>query len=121
MQIIFICLICRHVSSIFIEKFRAYELQKYGTFDVHGVPRAKYETLLGGVQYFFICFLIGFICKEMLVIERNLLPLRLQICVLWVIVDLVTSFSTRLYMSMVYFLKIGMETKINIATLMKVQ
>ena len=63
LKVIFICLTCRHCASFFIELWRRYEIEKFGKLDVYGVPGAKYEGMCGGMQYFFICFLIGFISK----------------------------------------------------------
>lgn len=110
-KIIFTCLTARHGFSFFVELFRRYEIERYGKVDVYGVPGARFEGMLGGLQYFFICFLIGFICKQMLVIERKKLPWRLNMCVLWIIVDLISSFSTRLYLTLMYYLKIKYEIK----------
>ena len=50
-----------HVTSYFIEIFRKIDIEKSGVADVHGVPHAKYESMLLALQYFYICFLIGYI------------------------------------------------------------
>ena len=50
-----------HIGSYFIEIFRRNEIDKKGRFDVHGTMRAPIESNLALLQYFYVCFMIGFI------------------------------------------------------------
>ena len=117
----FTCLIVRHVGSWFIEILRRYEIENHGKLDIYGVPRARYESYLQGVQYFYICVLLGVIGKEMMAIDRKTLNFELQMCVVWVIVDLSICFLTRIYISLVYYLKIGGEIRANFTSMITVQ
>ena len=115
------CLIVRHVNSWFIELMRRYEIEHYGKLDMHGVPRAKYESYLQSVQYFYICVLLGVIGNKLIAIDRTILNFELQMCVLWIIVDLSTCFLTRIYISLIYYLKISGEIRANFTTMISVQ
>lgn len=64
-------LFCEHVATYFIELFRRYDIEKNGVMDINGVPRAPCESILGTIQYFVICFLIGYIIKELIAVERS--------------------------------------------------
>jgi hypothetical protein len=40
-------LVIEHVLSFSIEWFRKYEIERSGILDINGVPRGKYESMLG--------------------------------------------------------------------------
>ena len=76
LQSIFIVLFVEHVATYFIELFRRYDIEHNGVLDINGIPRAKTESLLSTVQYFVICFLIGYIIKELIAVDRSHIPIR---------------------------------------------
>lgn len=114
---IFVALLIEHVTSYFIELYRRYDIAKNGQLDINGVPRAKTESALATFQYFYICFLIGYILKELVEINRQHVPPNVNLCLQWLVVDCVLMLMTRLYISFALWLKITGEITKNIITL----
>ena len=73
-------MLIEHIASYLIELFRRYDIAKNGQMDINGVPRAKTESILATIQYFFICFLIGYILKEIISIHREHMPYQINLC-----------------------------------------
>lgn len=121
LQTIFIGLMIEHVASYFIELFRRYDIEKNGVLDINGVPRAKAESLLATIQYFFICFMIGFILQKLINIERDKCPIWISLCLQWTIIDMSLMLLTRMYISLALFLKQEGEIVKNIYSLFDVQ
>lgn len=48
-----------HFANMAIESFRKYDIEANGQLDFYMVPRAKTETVLETIQYFYICFILG--------------------------------------------------------------
>ena len=65
------CLLFEHICGYLIEFFRQYDIDKNGQLDSYGVPRAKTESLLGTIQYFFICLIIGYVIKTIMGMDRD--------------------------------------------------
>lgn len=121
LEAIFAGLMIEHVSSYFIELFRRYDIEKNGVLDINGVPRAKFESLLATLQYFFICFMIGFILQKLIAIDRTDCPIRIALCLQWTIVDMSIMLLTRIYINLALYLKQTGEIVRNIYTLSDVQ
>ena len=117
LKAILIALLIEHITSYFIELFRRYDIAKNGQLDINGVPRAKTESLLATFQYFYICFLIGYILKEVIEIDRTQFPLHINLCIQWILVDGLLMLTTRVYISFALWLKINGEITKNIFTL----
>jgi len=118
---IFSALLIEHVASYFIELFRRYDIKYNGRLDINGVPRAKSESFLATLQYFYICFLIGYILKEVIEIDRDLMPYQVNMCLQWLIVEGILMLSTRIYVNLVLWLRITGEITKNIFTLQFIQ
>lgn len=110
-------LFAEHAATYFIEVFRRYDIEQNGVMDINGVPRAKTESLLSTVQYFVICFLIGYIIKELIAVDRSHIPIREHFCLLWLIVDGAMMLMSRVYNSFALYLKIDGELTRNMFTL----
>ena len=110
-----------HVASYFIELFRRFDIKYNGQLDINGVPRAKTESMLATVQYFYICFLIGYILKEIIEIDRSVMPYQVNLALQWLIVDGILMLVTRIYVNLVLWLRIKDEVTKNIFTLQFIQ
>jgi hypothetical protein len=106
LQAIFSILFIEHIASYCIEIFRRYDIEKNGKIDINGVPRAKTESLLNTFQYFIVCFLIGYIIKELIAIDRTQLPIYESFALLWLIFDGCNMLLSRIYLSYAMVLKI---------------
>ena len=106
LQAIFGILFIEHFVSYWIEIFRRYDIEKNGKMDINGVPRAKTESLLNTAQYFIVCFLIGYIIKELIAIDRTQLPIYESFALLWLIFDGCNMLLSRIYLSYAMLLKI---------------
>ena len=98
-----------HISSYLIEIFRHYEVEKYGVVDVNGIPRAKYERILSAVQYFYACFLIGYIAQEIADFKLEECSSRVSLCLLWIMVDMVMMLATRLFLTLALYMKLNSQ------------
>lgn len=49
-----------HGLGYFIAIFRSYDIENNGILDINGVPRGKVESLLGALQFFYVCLILGF-------------------------------------------------------------
>ena len=117
MHTIFTALLIEHVASYFIELFRRYDIKYNGKLDINGVPRAKSESFLATLQYFYICFLIGYILKEVIEIDRDIMPFQINMGLQWLIVDGILMLSTRVYVNLVLWLRITGEITKNLFSL----
>lgn len=84
--------------------------------DSYGVPRAKTESLLGTIQYFFICLIIGYVTKTMMGMDSEVF-VQLSFATLWIAVDSIMMLFSRIYITVCMYLKISGEITKNIYTL----
>jgi len=87
--LIFTLLAVEHIGSFAFQLFRRYEIMHYGKLDHNGVAYAKYESMLRFVQYFYICFVIGYTVNILKDIDRSILPLLFDLAMQWIVVDMV--------------------------------
>jgi hypothetical protein len=62
-----VCLMVEHVLGYAIEYFRSYDIYKNGKIDINGIKRAPIETLVGNIQFFVVCLLLGFTVKHFMI------------------------------------------------------
>lgn len=120
-QVIMVLLCIEHATCYFIEMFRRWEVDKSGIHDVNGIPRAPIESWLSLVQYFYIFFLIGFISQKMLTVDRAIMPFRVQLATLWILVDTLVMFMSRIFIAFALRVKQTGELVKNMYTLYMVQ
>ena len=84
------------------------------------MPRAKTESLLGTIQYFFICLIIGYVIKTIMGMDREVF-IHLSFAVLWIAVDSIMMLFSRVYITICMYLKISGEIIKNIYTLVSLQ
>ena len=61
---IMICLLIEHIFGMVIDYYRVGDIYKNGKIDMNGIKRAPTETLLGNIQFFIDCLIIGFALKH---------------------------------------------------------
>lgn len=110
------CLLFEHICGYLIEFFRHYDIEKNGQMDSYGVPRAKTESLLGTIQYFFICLIIGYVTKTLMGMDSEVF-VQLSFATLWIAVDSIMMLFSRIYITVCMYLKISGEITKNIYTL----
>ena len=118
---IFILLVIEHALSYGFETFRRYEIDEKGVLDINGIPRAPIESWLALLQYFYICFLIGFIVQRLLNIDRHIMPFKVQLATIWILLKMLIMFTTRMYIRLALRMKLSGEVSKNIQTLFMVQ
>ena len=69
LHIIMCALIVEHFTSYFIQYFRQYDIENYGELDIQGVPQAKRESAIANIQYLFVCLIVGYSVKQLVMLD----------------------------------------------------
>ena len=64
-------MIIRHIIFYIAGIFRKYELKRYGTPDIHGIIRAKWESYLRTSEVVIDWFAFGYVLKHMIEISQE--------------------------------------------------
>lgn len=83
---IMLALLIEHICSYFIQFFRSYDIATNGQQDIQGVPQAKRESALANIQYVFVCLIVGFSIKQLVILDEKEWNRQLHF-ILWIIVD----------------------------------
>ena len=86
-----VCLLIEHLIGNLIDYFRVYDISKNGKIDMNGIKRAPVESLVGNIQFFFACLLIGFAIKHFIE-NPNIHKLDEVYQNYWIIIDLMIMF-----------------------------
>lgn len=86
LDIIIWALLIEHFLSYLIAYFRQYDIARNGELDIHGVPHAKRESVIGNIQSLLVCMIVGFSIKQLVMLDSD--ELRHQSYLYhWVIID----------------------------------
>ena len=61
---IIIFLFAEHCFSYVVAFYRSWDIDNNGQLDINGIKRAPMESLIGNVQFFIGCIIIGFSIKH---------------------------------------------------------
>lgn len=117
MHDILLALTIEHGLSYMIEYFRKWDIENNGQMDISGTKRAKIESTLNILQYFFICFAWGYILKELFLFPLNSVPGNLKLCIFWITVDGLMMLLCRIFINFSIYLKKVNDNTNNLFTL----
>jgi len=91
---IMLCLFIEHVFSYFCAFFREYDIKKNGKIDINGIKRAPNESIIGNVQFFIGCIIIGFTINHYIADENSSTYNDHEEVVLnyWITIDIIILF-----------------------------
>ena len=87
---------------------------------MNGIKRAPTEKIIGKVQFFIVCLLIGFAIKHFFS-HPNIHDLNEVYVNYWIIMDLIIIFLSQTYISLSIYMKVNGEIIKNIYSLSVIQ
>ena len=113
---IMLALLLEHISSYFIQYFRKYDIENNGQLDIQGVPQAKRESAIANIQYLFVCFIVGFSVKQLVILDEKEWSYQSYL-IQWIIVDSFIMLLQRYYIYASQMMMMSGELMKNLYTL----
>jgi hypothetical protein len=93
-----------------------WDIYKNGKIDINGIKRAPVETLVGNIQFFVVCLLLGFAIKHFMIVN-DFHALNQVFTNYWILIDLMIMFLYQTYISLSLYMKVNGEIIKNIYSL----
>ena len=116
---IMFALMAEHIFSCCCAFYRSYDIDKNGKIDINGVKRAPNELLIGNVQFFISCIIIGFAVNHFLRDDskQNFHNPDFVLQNYWIIIDIFIVFLAQVFISISLYMKVSGEVVKNLYSL----